>query len=83
MTRGAWPCSRDALQSSRVADIMTPAAALVTLSPEQDALQGLQTIERRDLSQLPVVRNRELLGLLRREDILKWLALHPHAGRTA
>ncbi len=81
--RDLQKCSRDALQGTRVADIMTPAAALVTLSPEQDALQGLQIIGRRYLSQLPVVRNRELLGLLRREDILKWLALHPHAGRTA
>lgn len=31
---------------------------------------------RRGVNQLPVLERGQLVGLLRREDILKWLALH-------
>lgn len=66
--------------STSVAAIMTPAARLVTLSPEQDALEALELMGRRELGQVPVVRQGELLGLVRREDIVNWLALHPPAA---
>jgi len=59
-----------------VGDIMTPTAKLQTIPPDQDAIEALTTLGRLDLSQLPVVQNGEILGLLRREDILKWLSLH-------
>lgn len=67
---------RHAWDSTTVSEIMTPAAELVTVAPEQDATEALAIIGRRDLNQLPVVQKDELLGLLRREDILKWLSLH-------
>ncbi|HVC31598.1 MAG TPA: site-2 protease family protein [Steroidobacteraceae bacterium] len=57
-------------------DLMTPAAGLATIAPQASAFEALETLTRRDLAQLPVVQGEELLGLLRREDILKWLALH-------
>jgi len=59
-----------------VRDIMTPVPKLEMVSPDQDAVEALKAIGRLDLSQLPVVQNNEILGLLRREDILKWLSLH-------
>lgn len=81
---------RHTWESTSVSEIMTPAAAVVTVAPEQDAVEALSILGRRDLNQLPVVKNTELLGLLRREDILKWLSLHagpgvthtPHRGET-
>jgi Zn-dependent protease len=59
-----------------VAAVMTPAARLATIGPEHDAAEALALITRRDVAQLPVVRDGELLGLLRRKDILKWLSVH-------
>ncbi|HTW76021.1 MAG TPA: site-2 protease family protein [Steroidobacteraceae bacterium] len=81
--RDLQKCSASTLQTTVVGDIMTPVARLVTLEPEQDALRALELIGQRDLSQLPVVRNGELIGLVRREDILKWLTLHPRPPRMA
>lgn len=62
--------------STIVSEIMTPVAALVTVAPEQDAAEALALLGQRDLNQLPVIENSELVGLLRREDIVKWLSLH-------
>jgi Zn-dependent protease/CBS domain-containing protein len=76
-------CPPERQHSTAVAELMTPTARLVTLSSEQDALHALELIGQRELRQLPVIRGGELLGLVRREDILKWLTLHPLATRIA
>lgn len=69
-------CARDQWQSTTVADMMTPAARLATVGPDEPALEALAILGRRDLGQLPVVQGNKLLGLVRREDILKWLSMH-------
>ena len=61
---------------------MTPAAELATTGPDVSALEALEIIARRNLAQLPVVQGENLLGLLRREDILKWLSLHSAMGNA-
>jgi CBS domain-containing protein len=57
-------------------EIMTPAAELACVSPRQDAAEALALLARRDVNQLPVLDGDKLVGLLRREDLLKWLSLH-------
>jgi hypothetical protein len=37
----------------------------------------------RDVNQLPVMDGERLVGLLRREDVLKWLSLHVQRGSPA
>jgi len=59
-----------------VASIMTPADRLAIVGPGDDAAEALHKLSQRDVNQLPVVENGELRGLLRREDLLKWLSLH-------
>ena len=54
----------------------TPAAEQATLEPQADAAQALQTLSQRAVNQLPVLERGKLRGLLRREDLLKWLSLH-------
>jgi Zn-dependent protease/CBS domain-containing protein len=64
-----------------VGEIMTPAAKLTVVGPDQEAIKALTILGRHDVCQLPVVSGNELVGLLRREDILKWLSLHAaHSG---
>lgn len=67
---------RSAWRTTTVAEIMTPADKLVTLAPEQDAAAALDLFGKRDVNQLPVVKDGQVLGLVRREDLLKWLSLH-------
>ena len=59
-----------------VAEIMTPAANLISLTPRQDATEALALLAQTNLNQLPVVDDGKLVGFVRREDILKWVALH-------
>jgi CBS domain-containing protein len=49
---------------------------LVIVAPDEDAGEALTQLMGRDVRQLPVVRDGELTGLLRRRDIIKWLQLH-------
>jgi Zn-dependent protease/predicted transcriptional regulator len=67
--------SRDAWDTITVREIMTPVDQLVTVTPDEDAAEALNKLMGRDVRQLPVVRDGELTGLLRRRDIIKWLQL--------
>ncbi len=64
----------------RVREVMTPADKLVMVTPGTDSMEALSVIGNRDLNQLPVVENGRFIGLVRREDILKWLSLYFPAG---
>ncbi len=65
-----------ARKSSTVSEVMTPFDQLVTVTPGTDAMEALSILGSRALNQLPVVsEGRRLVGLIRREDVVKWLAL--------
>jgi Zn-dependent protease/predicted transcriptional regulator len=68
--------SREAWEMTTVREIMTPADKLVVVSPEADAAEALTKLTERDVGQLPVTRDHQLLGLLRRQDLVNWLQLH-------
>lgn len=63
----------------RVREIMTPRDQLEIATPDQDAAQVLSTITRQDIRQIPVVQDGQLLGVLRRRDIIRWLQIHSDA----
>lgn len=66
---------RDAWESTSVHEIMTPADDLVTVSPDEDASDMMNTLMERDVRQLPVIRDGQVVGCVRRQDIMKWLQL--------
>jgi Zn-dependent protease len=67
--RGDW-------DTRRVGDIMTPADRVGTLTPDANAADALDELAQRDVDQLAVVdAGGNLVGLLRRRDILQWLSL--------
>jgi Zn-dependent protease/CBS domain-containing protein len=69
--REAWP-------ATRVRDIMTGAAELSVVTPNDTAAAALAKLSERDVEQLPVVdEGGGLQGMLRRRDILRWLELQP------
>ncbi len=72
--------SRDTRDTTQVADIMTPVDHLVVVGPDDDAAEAMTKLTGRDVRQLPVVHTGELVGLLRRRDIVKWLQLHSELG---
>jgi Zn-dependent protease/CBS domain-containing protein len=68
--------SREAWPNTTIGDLMTPASQITVTSPNQDSAEVLFTLARHNLNQLPVVENSKIRGLIRREDLLKWLSLY-------
>jgi CBS domain-containing protein len=58
-----------------VRDVMTPAGEFATTSPQEDASEAFDKLMQQEISQLPVLKNGEYEGMLRRRDILRWLQL--------
>ena len=67
---------RDAWDRTPVSEIMTRVEQLAVVTPQEDAGEALNQLERRDVRQIPVVQDGHLVGLLRRRDITRWLQLH-------
>lgn len=72
---------RDRWSTTRLTDIMVPIGKMETTSPEEDASDALNTLSQRGINQLPVVQNGRLCGMLRREDIMRWLSLFGEGRR--
>ncbi|MGD8377739.1 MAG: site-2 protease family protein [Acidobacteriota bacterium] len=66
---------RDDWDRTTVRDVMTPAADLTTIGPDDPAEEALERLARKNVRLLPVLQDGELRGLLRRDDVLRWLAL--------
>ncbi|MCL7453214.1 MAG: site-2 protease family protein [Anaerolineae bacterium] len=67
--------SREAWETTTVREIMTPAEELVTVTPDEQAVEALHKLQQRDVRQLPVIEDGSLAGLLRRQDVIKYLRL--------
>ena len=58
-----------------VQNVMTPLAALKTLSPEQNVSSALADISIAEVDELPVIESGRLVGFLGREEITRFLQL--------
>lgn len=76
LERGAW-------STRRVRDIMTPAARLIRIGPREDVFKALSLLGEGKVNQIPVFEKEHVVGLIRREDILKWLSLYQNGGMAA
>jgi predicted transcriptional regulator len=68
--RERWP-------DLHVRDVMVPADRVKVVSADADASDAVNELADRDVDQVAVVENGHFLGVLRREDIVRWLAFHP------
>jgi Zn-dependent protease/CBS domain-containing protein len=68
---------RDRWAATRVVDIMTPLVRLYAVGPMDSASRALKLLAEQGVNQLPVVERGRILGLVTREDILKWMTLSP------
>lgn len=76
---------REEWAATRVGDVMTPVDQLTTVKPDDDSWDAIRTINQKNVNQLPVMEGERLRGLLRREDVVRWLSLHGDLpdGRTS
>ena len=59
-----------------VSAIMTPRERLVVAAPNDEALSALRKFAERDVEQLPILEGDQLVGMLTRSEIARWLELH-------
>ncbi len=59
---------------------MTPAADLLTVPPEADGNVILQRLAQKDLHQLPVVQDGRLVGMVSRNDVVRYLQWQTDVG---
>jgi CBS domain-containing protein len=71
------PLERGQWTATRAADIMTPLDRLHTLGPADSAFTAMGLLAEKGVNQVPVVHDGRLLGLVTRDDILKWMVLGP------
>lgn len=75
---------REERSRMRVRDVMTPRDRVSAVNPDTPAVDALQQLASRNVGQLPVEEQGRLQGLVRREDIMRWLELHTRwQGRPA
>ncbi|MES1943638.1 peptidase M50 [Salinisphaera sp. PC39] len=68
---------RERRADTRVRDVMMPTDRLVTVRADEPASEAAIRLSERGINQLPVVSAAGgIEGLVRREDVLKWLALY-------
>jgi CBS domain-containing protein len=68
-----WP-------TTLVRDVMRPLEGLAAVSPDDTLVVALERFGADDLPTLPVVRERQLVGLLDREAILGYLRMRETLG---
>lgn len=69
LPRAEWP-------QRPVRDIMTPAAAVHSVTPGQNAAEAMLELGHGGVNQLPVMEQGRLRGLLSREDLIRLLTLY-------
>lgn len=67
--QASWP-------TTRVAEIMTARNQLLALEADDDSFHALSRLSAANVNQMPVLEHGRLVGLLRREDVLRWLQLY-------
>lgn len=78
--RDVYKVPREQWDTTAVGGIMTPAEQVTFVAPGDSGVDALNELGRRQVNQLPVVEDGRVRGMLRREDILRWLSLYGGAG---
>jgi CBS domain-containing protein len=71
---------QSAWSNTTVRQIMTAHEQCTVLEPEEDAADAITKLAECDVRQLPVLESGRLEGVLRRQDLIKWMRLHSESG---
>lgn len=70
-------------QATTVDRVMTKTSDMTTLGRSDDAAHALELLASLEVGQLPVVERGQFLGLVRRQELMRWLALRRADGPSA
>jgi len=60
-------------ETTRIADIMTPAGLLISTPPDQPAVDLMEDMDDHDINQIPITHDDKLLGMVTRERFSRFL----------
>jgi Zn-dependent protease len=63
-----------------VKDIMTPVRDLDYVTPDQDAAEAFDRLQKLDRRQIAVMLNNQIVGLLRHKDLIRWVQFQTELG---
>lgn len=66
--------------TTTTAEIMTPLEKLITVSPDQDAVEVMMKMAAENEGRVIVIENNELVGILSRTDMMKLISMHMLLG---
>jgi Zn-dependent protease/CBS domain-containing protein len=66
---------QDRWEAARVGQIMTPFVELAVTSPREEVSAALRKLVEKNVSQLPVLDQGQVVGMLERRDIARWLEI--------
>jgi len=72
--------ARDRWPFVTVADVMLPIEEVVSASPDEEVLLLLQRMDERNIHQLPVLEDGQLIGLITREHLLRFIRTRAELG---
>jgi len=72
--------SPECRRETPVREIMTPSKKLEVVVPESNVSEAFDRLQNHDIHQLLVMHGNQIVGLLRRKDIARWLELQAQAG---
>ena len=72
---------RDQWEQTTVESVMTPRDQLEVVSADDDASEAFEKLAQRQVNQLAVVEHSDLIGMLRVQDVMRWLQLHKESAR--
>lgn len=67
---------RQEWRETLVREAMTPRDQVVSVSRSQDASHAFNELSHKGVRQIPVLDDDQIVGVVRREEIVKWLSLH-------
>lgn len=74
---------REEWGTTTVSQVMLPASKLTVAAPDEPLSQALHDLSTDDLNQLPVVQQGQLVGLLTRSNIIRFLQVRQELGQRA
>jgi Zn-dependent protease/CBS domain-containing protein len=75
--------ARHEWEHTRVADIMTPRDALLTISTDDPMSEAIKLMSARDIHQLPVMEGGRFIGFITRGDVLRVMGVRAELRRPA
>jgi CBS domain-containing protein len=71
---------QDQWATVRVEEVMTRKEQLATVAPQEDLFRALEKMDDANVAQMPVVSGENLIGMLSREEVLRYLRVRAELG---